>query len=186
MLLLLLALTGCRVSKSEATTSTCDEDLSCVDASGEEGCEDCDTTCQLDHLPSDSADHVEGRVDYETLPPAGGDHNKCWDEWGIHTEELDPIHFVHNQEHGGVIFLYNCPDGCKPESDLLTQLVEELGVLTILGPYSDMDHRFAAVAWEHRIMMNCLDVKMLEAFYREHVDNGPESTASYPPDDCMD
>ena len=184
MLALILILTGCD-STPKATTATCDGELACVDPSGAGECADCDTTCQLDQLPASSQSHVEGEIDYEDLPPAGGDHNPCWETWGIHTEELDPIHFVHNQEHGGVIFLYNCPDGCEAELALLTERVEELSVLSILGPYSDMDHKFAAVAWENRIMMNCLDLDRLEDFYQDHVDQGPESTASAPPADCI-
>ena len=182
---LLLMLLGCRV-EPEATTSTCDKELTCMDPSGEGTCDDCDTTCQVDHLPTDEQSHLEGDIDYEHQPPAGGNHNRCWADWGVHTEPLDAINFVHNQEHGGVIFLYNCPDGCPAEVAVLTQLVEELSLLAILAPYPEMEHRFAATAWEHRILMNCLDVDAMSDFYTAHVDNGPESTASMPPGDCMD
>ena len=181
----LLFMLGCRVPP-EKTSAECDQELDCVDQSGQPDCIDCDTTCQLDAIPPTSSDHVEGDVDYEEWPPAGGDHNRCWADWGVHEEELEAINFVHNQEHGGVIFYYNCPDGCAAEQALLTQLVQELGYLTILTPYSKMDHRFAVTAWGHRLLMNCLDLGAMESFYLAHVDQGPESTASMPPGDCMD
>jgi len=182
---ILLLLFGCEAAP-KSTTAPCEEEVSCVPASGQGECEDCDTTCQVDELPSDDQDHIEGEIDYEDLPPAGGAHNPCWAEWGVHTEPVDPVNFVHNLEHGGVVFLYNCPDGCEGELALLTEKVEALSTLALLSPYPDMDFRFAAVAWEHRLLMNCLDVDVLLAFYDERVDRGPESVASMPPDDCMD
>ena len=182
----MLLLIACRVDPTPATSSSCDTELTCVDAQGEPDCEDCDTTCQLDHTPASDASHIEGPIAYDSLPPAGGPHMPCWAEWGIHTEPVEAINFVHNQEHGGIIFLYNCPEGCDEELEVLTQLVQELNYLTILSPYPDMDHKFAVTAWEHRMLMNCLDIDALSEFYDTHVDQGPESVASMPPSDCMD
>lgn len=134
----------------------------------------------------ESASHVEESVDYTELPPTSGDHDPCWAEWGVHTEELRAENWVHNMEHGGVIFLYNCPDGCADDIEAMSQLVEEFGEHYVLTPYSLMDSAYAVVAWEHRLLLGCADIDAMRSFYLAHVDQGPESTTSPPAEGCMD
>jgi hypothetical protein len=185
MHIILALILGCAEDPKPSTTE-CKTELDCVIPSSSVDCENCDSTCELDTTPVEHANHVEGEVSYEQMPPSGGDHNPCWAEWGVHTEAVDPENWVHNLEHGGVVFLYNCPEGCDAELELLTEQVTELDTMVLLTPFSDMDTRFAVIAWEHRLLMGCLDLDRISEFYTEHVDQAPESVASMPPSDCMD
>src|SRR5262245_53797475 len=51
--------------------------------------------------------HVSGHIDYPDPPPASGNHNgRCWSDWGVIASEVPPERWVHNLEHGGIVFLY--------------------------------------------------------------------------------
>ncbi len=130
-----------------------------------------------------SANHVVGTVHYDSLPPAGGDHNACWATWGVHTKPLAQERWVHNLEHGGVVFLYNCPSGCSAEVAQLTGFVKG-HTRTILASDTDMPTQFAAVAWGERLKSACLDLTAFAAFYNAHVDRAPESIPDNPPMGC--
>jgi hypothetical protein len=42
-------------------------------------------------------------TDWNTYPPAGGQHYGQWAVWGFYTDPVDPKRVVHNEEHGGVV-----------------------------------------------------------------------------------
>jgi hypothetical protein len=98
----------------------------------------------------------------------------------VHEVPLAAENFVHNLEHGGVAFLYNCPDGCASEVAQLGEFVETRE-LTILTEYDGMDARFAVTSWGYRLEAECLDMGAFEAFYEEHVDRAPEQFGRPPP-----
>lgn len=181
-LLLVLLLLGCGMKKP--TTEPCTDPLACVDGAGE-ACTDCDSTCILDFLPTEDRTHVDEEVQYADTPPTGGEHHSCWADWGIYTEELADERWVHNLEHGGIVFVYNCPEGCEDEVAALAETISALPV-TILSPYSQMDFRWAVIAWENRQLMQCFDPIAMRAFYDAHVDRAPESTSSMSPAGCDD
>lgn len=151
-----------------------------------EACALCAGGCLEETIPSTSATHIDEPIDYSDRPPTGGDHNPCWAEWGVHTEEVPDERWVHNMEHGGVIFLYNCPAGCPDEVAAMTTLVQGLPAWALLTPYSLMDSPFAVVSWQHRLLLDCADTDAMAAFYDAHVNHGPESSASMPSAGCMD
>jgi hypothetical protein len=64
------------------------------------------------HIPEDQ----EGV--YASNPPVTGEHYARWGRWQIYTQTLRRGYWVHNLEHGGVIFLYH------PEAD--PSLIEAL------------------------------------------------------------
>jgi hypothetical protein len=144
------------------------------------GCED--TIEEL--LPITSASHVDGDIEYSDSPPAGGDHNRCWATWGVHTEAVRDENWVHNLEHGGIVFLYNCPAGCDVERTELEGFAEGRTMM-LVTPFSEMPKKFAAVAWGWRLVADCLDMEAFAAFYDAHVDNAPESIASNPSSGCL-
>jgi hypothetical protein len=117
--------------------------------------------------------HVLGDIKYANPPPVGGNHNPCWTTWGVHAEEVADERWVHNLEHGGIVLLYNCKDGCDAEVKQLEALMKTRSY-SVLTPYSLMPKRFAIVAWEHRLVSDCLDLDAFKAFYDAHVGQGPE------------
>lgn len=157
--------------------------LACTTTTSET-CDACDV-CIEENVTYPTRAHVDGGLDYDDPPPAGGDHDPCWAPWGVSDTELADENWVHNLEHGGVVLLYNCPDGCAEQVQTLTDFVAAHPDDTILTPYSLMDTPFAVVAWEHRLLMDCVDEAAIAAFYQDHRDQAPESTTSMPPEDCM-
>ena len=100
-----------------------------------------------DHIADPTAEHIP----YNSSPPSSGPHVGVLANWGVHEERLPAELFVHNLEDGGVVFTYDCPDGCD---DLVTGLAEivEAGPRRVLTPYEGIEHegvqyRGAAAAW---------------------------------------
>jgi hypothetical protein len=153
---------------------------------GEWACAACEGRCVETYTPADGASHVDGDLSYPDEPPSSGDHNGCWASWGVHTEEVAAENWVHNLEHGGVVFLYDCPEGCATEVEQLAAYVSSLPEgRAILSPYAAAEYRFTAVAWEHRLELGCLDLPLFQSFYGEHVGRGPEDVTSEPSSSCM-
>ena len=132
----------------------------------------------------DSAAHVTGKIAYASEPPAGGSHNPCWTRWGVHEEPAQVERWVHNLEHGGVVFLYDCPDGCDDAVELLQSLVGKRQH-ALLTPYVHLPARFAVVSWGYRLVSECFDLAAFEAFYEAHVDRAPESITAGPSTGCL-
>jgi hypothetical protein len=131
------------------------------------------------HIAIASALHQTGAIDYPIKPPVGGNHNPCWGQWRVYDTPLPVENWVHNLEHGGVVLLYNCPDGCKAEVSDLSDFVGA-HPRTLLTKYTDMDKRFAVIAWEYRLLMDDLDLDAVDEFYVAHFDQAPESIDSAP------
>jgi hypothetical protein len=148
-----------------------------------EGCASCGGDCLLEQLAYGPAVHVVEPIDYVDTPPAGGAHNPCWAPWGVHTEPVPDENFVHNLEHGGIVWLYACED-C-PEIADLEVLADEKQIFALVTRYTEMEAQFAALSWGWRLTMGCAEVDTLSAFYDEHVDQAPESTPVEPAESCM-
>ena len=127
--------------------------------------------------------HTNAPVDYPDPPPSSGTHNPCWGTWGVHDEPLAAERWVHNLEHGGVVFLYNCPDGCADELSSLVSFANAR-MRTVVTAYYKLPTRFAVVAWEHRLVSECLDEQAFGQFYDAHVNRAPESNNMPPNPSC--
>lgn len=176
----------CDASTLDATRSGRDAAARDADDAGREfaytGCTRCDT-CEEHATMLDPARHVEGDIDYADPPPTGGSHNRCWADWGVHVEAVQAEHWVHNLEHGGVVFLYRCPDGCADAVAALASFVDAHD-RTILTPAPTLPARFAFVSWGYRLLTDCDDIDAAREFYDAHVDRAPESEGADPPADC--
>ena len=150
-----------------------------------EACDACGGDCVDELLAYTERYHTTEPIDYSVTPPAGGPHDPCWADFGVHDEPVEDDNFVHDLEHGAVVILWNCPDGCGAEQASIDALVPTLGEFALSTPYSEMESPFAVVAWEHRLLLGCFDADATSTYYAEHVDQGPESTSSAPPGGCM-
>lgn len=146
-------------------------------------CESCGGDCLLEQVTYADSPHVSDPIDYTSRPPAGGPHNPCWAEWEVHTEPVADDNWVHNLEHGGIAYLYNCAD-CADDSAAMGTMATALTTFALVTPYTDMEARFAAVAWGWRMTMSCYDEPALVGFYTLHVDQAPESITSGPSASC--
>jgi hypothetical protein len=62
---------------------------------------------------------------YAANPPVSGWHWEIWARWQTYTEAVPRGHYVHNLEHGGVIFLYK-PDAPRKLIDSLTRVYKAI------------------------------------------------------------
>jgi len=65
----------------------------------------------IDAPPRLSRDHVSigTSVQYDSNPASSGPHYPIWAAYQEYTEPVDPRYYVHDEEHGAIILLYNCP-----------------------------------------------------------------------------
>lgn len=130
-----------------------------------------------------SAQHKPEPINYSDNPPAGGDHASCWAPFGVHASAVPEARWVHNLEHGAVVFLYNCQNGCAAEQKEL-EAIAKGRPFALVTPDARLPKRFAAVAWGVRLVSDCLDREAFERFYDKHVDRAGESSSSGPPGGC--
>src|SRR5258708_4037672 len=74
------------------------------------------------------------KVTYEHNPPTSGCHyslgapNPAPIPAGVYTQHIDPEYWVHNLEHGYIVVLYNCPQGCAADLTTLRPWASKLPV----------------------------------------------------------
>src|SRR5688500_9994024 len=101
-------------------------------------------------------------INWPTNPPASGPHYPAWARWAeSYDDPIDRGFWVHNLEHGGVVFLYNCPEGCDADLAALEAAVQALPPdercvpppearwIVTPDPLLPPDVKIAAVSWGH-------------------------------------
>ena len=109
-----------------------------------------------------SSDHVVEPVDYETSPPAGGDHHPTWQNCGFYGEPVVDEHAVHSLEHGAVWLGY---DPEPPEADVarLRALTQQHPYL-LVSPFEGLGAPLVATAWGFRLELDGVQDDRLEPF----------------------
>lgn len=147
-------------------------------------CAECGGDCAYEVVDYAQRYHTVRELDYPDPPPVGGPHSYCWVEHGVYGEPVPDENWVHNLEHGDVVLLWNCPDGCPEQVTWMTGFAAEHPDRVVVTPYPEMPWRFAVVAWRFRWMGGCLDEAQVRSFYATHVDGAPESQMGPPPGEC--
>lgn len=161
-----------------------------------EACDYCGGECLDETQTIGGFQHVDGDVVYPDPPPTSGDHSACWTDWGVHAEDPGDERWVHNEEHGGVVFLYQPADctaadsgagnDCASDVDALAvALATEADPRWVVAPYDLLPTAWAAVSWGERRMMGCFDLDAMTGFYADHVGQGREDETGGPPSTCM-
>jgi hypothetical protein len=121
-------------------------------------------------------------VQYRNRPPSSGDHYDQPAGYGFFQREIPTGNWVHDLEHGGIVVLYRpdlCDQACQAQlqdtysSAPTSQLFPGTRKMLVM-PYQEMDHAIAAVAWGWVDELDAFDKDRILAFYRAHVDRGPE------------
>jgi hypothetical protein len=145
-------------------------------------------------VPDERAEHVpDGTViEYSTRPPTSGKHYNDWyRSYGVVEQGVPPGNWVHNLEHGAVVLLYNCPEGCPELAQQIKDFHASLpagrnskrGVARLLAiPHTDMDHKLAVVAWGRLLELDEFDAAKIRQFYDARIDRGPECVNMNCPD----
>lgn len=138
------------------------------DGSGIEGIETFENT----------ANHVDGAVEYPQTPPAGGDHNAVWLNCGVYTQPVPNENAVHALEHGAVWVTYDPAQ--VSDADIATLEAELPSTYTVLSPYEGMDSPIAVSAWNAQLKVDSADDERIEQFIRAYwrSTNAPEPNAA--------
>jgi hypothetical protein len=136
--------------------------------------------------PDEGALHVDCLPvpTYGTNPPSSGNHYPTWADFKTYPTPVPWGHLVHSLEHGAVIIVYNCPDGCADEVARAQAFIDALPVdpecaapdvrRVILAPDPLLDARWAATAWTWTLRASCFDAAPFGAFVKAHYGMGRE------------
>lgn len=139
------------------------------------------------------ADEGQGHVNegspltYRHYPPSSGVHYGVAQPAGISREEVPEGRWVHSLEHGYIVVLLKCADGCPDAYQQLDDLYRnglpksKFGnVKFVVTPYSkpfsdpSKEAPITLVAWNHELMLQSFDRDKIIQFYKKYVDGGPE------------
>lgn len=126
---------------------------------------------------SHDTSHVEGTVDYEQSPPAGGPHNQYWLNCGEYSQPQQNEYAVHSLEHGAIWVTYD-PELVQGE-DLATLRSYMPSSYYILSPYEGMDSPVALSGWNSQLKVDSVDDERIPQFFEEYwrSDQVPEPNA---------
>jgi hypothetical protein len=108
-------------------------------------------------------------IEWSTNPPATGTHYPFWVKWNHHYTALDRGYWMHNAEHGGVVLLYRCPEGCPEVIDALIDVVATFStdgacqapvrnrLIVVNDPQLPEGVQVAAVGWNAYYTASCFD-----------------------------
>lgn len=98
--------------------------------------------------------------------------------WGVYETALPNEVLIHNLEHGGIGFHYDCDGGCPDIVQALDDIIPRNPLQYIMSPYVNMPERIAITAWRHHIYMDEVDEDLIRRFIDEYQDRAPESVPS--------
>jgi hypothetical protein len=111
-------------------------------------------------------DHVDGAVDYEQTPPAGGPHNRVWLNCGVYEEPQQNENAVHSLEHGAVWVTYDPEQIGEDDVETLEGYLPT--TYAILSPYPGMDAPIAVSAWNAQLTVESADDARIADFFEEY------------------
>ena len=123
-------------------------------------------------FPGLERSHVDGPVQYEQIPPAGGPHNAVWQNCGIYDQPILQEHGVHSLEHGAVWITYR-PDLAADQIEILRSQVRGNGY-ALLSPYPDLPAPIVASAWGIQLAVDNAGDARLNTFLRKYM-QGPQT-----------
>jgi hypothetical protein len=139
--------------------------------------------------PNEGASHAErcAPIQYASKPPSSGLHYPIWPVFRVYDKPVPWGYLVHGLEHGAIVIVYNCPDGCPDQVDAAKALVAATPpkagcsrAPVILAPDPTLDVPFAASAWGYTLRAKCFDRDRFAAFIQRRANMGPENF----PTDC--
>jgi hypothetical protein len=123
-------------------------------------------------------------ISYAQNPPSSGDHRNMWAKYGEYTR-LPPQRWLHNLEHGAIVFLYH-PCAPTEQIDQLRQIARAQAndsdtnapFRWILTPYPELASSIAVVAWGVDYQDNCVNPQEIQDFITANYRRGREDVSS--------
>jgi hypothetical protein len=154
-----------------------------------------DAGCSFETFPAQRAQHVEQLpegFEYNSNPPSSGPHNPIPAPWDVYADPVDPIRYVHNLEHGGVVIQYG-DDVPEETVQRLVDWYRESPNGILIAPLPGLGDQISLAAWnadvnalgeisnQRGILAKCptFDEDAFDAFLEAYRFKGPER---FPPD----
>lgn len=112
--------------------------------------------------------HAAGTVNYDVIPPVGGDHAELGQNCGIYTEPVPNENAVHSLEHGAIWITYR-PDLPAEEVKQLQDMVRKLPY-GLLSPYPGIPAPIVASVWGVQLKVQSASDPQLTAFIDQYAD----------------
>lgn len=113
-----------------------------------------------------ASEHVEGVVDYEQTPPAGGQHNPAWLNCGIYEEPVPNENAVHSLEHGAIWVTYD-PEALSDE-ELETLRAQLPSTYVILSPFEGLPSPIVLSGWNSQLQLDEADDPRIAEYFEEY------------------
>jgi hypothetical protein len=122
-------------------------------------------------VPVSGAQHVSGKVNYPTSPPAGGNHNPVWQNCGFYTTTVTNELAVHSLEHGAVWITYTAAVDQTIKTDLAAKAKSSGYVLVSLDPENPTP--IVVTAWARQLRLATYDSALVDKFIDVYGIDGP-------------
>lgn len=117
-------------------------------------------------------------------PPASGPHYPVWAKYQRHTRVIPRGNWVHNLEHGGIVFLYR--SDAPPEMVTALAAVYDqvpldtlcLSTQALMTEDPELDDKVAIVAADNVLEANCVQSETILTFVTTHRGHGPEAVCA--------
>lgn len=120
----------------------------------------------------ESAQHVNGPVPYEHIPPVGGEHAPVWQNCGFYADPVPTEQGVHSLEHGAVWITFD------PElsEEQVSAVRGYAGAFVLVSPWPgrDLPSPVVASAWGRQLQVDSPTDPRLAEFIRAFV-RGPQT-----------
>ncbi len=126
-------------------------------------------------------------VTYVSNPPSSGNHYPIWAAFQTYDFAIAEGYWVHDLEHGAVVFTYHCPAGCDadvaaaqayidglPDDPLCEPDAGDPRVRMTMTPDPNVTTKFAASTWGWTLRADCFDPVAFGAFVQAHYGQGRE------------
>ncbi|HEX6954936.1 MAG TPA: DUF3105 domain-containing protein [Agromyces sp.] len=113
-----------------------------------------------------ASEHVEGVVDYEQTPPAGGQHNPAWLNCGVYEEPVPNENAVHSLEHGAIWVTYDAEKLSDGELETLRSQLPSTYV--ILSPFDGLPSPIVLSGWNVQLQVEEADDPRIAEFLEEY------------------
>lgn len=113
-----------------------------------------------------ASEHVEGVVDYEQTPPAGGQHNPAWLNCGVYEEPVPNENAVHSLEHGAIWVTYDAEALSDEELETLRSQLPSTYV--ILSPFDGLPSPIVLSGWNSQLQLDEADDPRIAEYFEEY------------------
>lgn len=129
---------------------------------------------RVERFTVNSANHVNGQVNYAQTPPVGGDHNAAWLNCGYYPQAVIVEMAVHSMEHGAVWVTYR-PSLPSDQVDILRAFARS-NRYVLVSPWADdtLPAPVVASAWGLQVQAGTAEDPVVAAFVETYA-NGPQT-----------